>query len=330
MENTILHAELGEGQKPGPVRARLFTDCAFGLWLRLGGIRPSSLILGIVAWVACAGLALALRAESLTLQPVADTYLSEQLPDSNLGKGPEMVIGTQGMSAGATKNRGLIRFDLTGHIPPGSRIASVALRLSIVKVPSLGADSTFELRRVLQPWNETEATWNRSAMNAPWSAPGGAAPTDFSDTASAAQSVAGRGNYTFASTTNLIADLQSWVDNSDANFGWIVLTRLEDVEKTARRFASREGPTNAPALLIEYTAGQFQPLQMSETRKAGDRLIFQFNAQPQQTYSVELNNAMGTTNWQTLTNIAAQPVATNITVSDSLIASQRFYRVKSP
>ena len=71
-------------------------------------------------------------------------------------------------------------------------------------------------------------------------------------------------------------------------------------------------------------------LQMDRLRVEGDQVVFQFNAQPQQSYAVEFNNALSATNWQTLTNITAQTVATNVSVSDSIAASRRFYRVKSP
>jgi hypothetical protein len=62
----------------------------------------------------------------------------------------------------------------------------------------------------------------------------------------------------------------------------------------------------------------------------GDTVTFHFNTQPQQSYAVEFNNDIGSTNWLTLTNIAAQPAPANITVSDSVTASHRCYRVKTP
>src|SRR5437016_6227967 len=208
--------------------------------------------LRVALWIMCLAAPVSQSAESIALRPSADTFLSQQNPDGNSGGGPDIVIGTQGPSAGITKNRGLIKFDLTGQIPPHSEIRAVALRLTVVKAPLLGPDSTFEVHRVLQPWNEAEATWNRIGTNAPWSAPGAAAPADFSTDVSAATGVSGLGNYTFGSTSNLVADVQSWVDTPGSNLGWILLTQAEDVAMSARRFASREAPTNAPALLIDY------------------------------------------------------------------------------
>ena len=176
-----------------------------------------------------------------------------------------------------------------------------------------------------------EASWNSRLFPLPqWAVPGGKEGTDFLTDTSASTFVSGLGRYTFASTSNLVADVQFWLDNPGSNFGWILMSQKEATASTARRFASREGGTNAPALVIEYTVGQTQPLLISQMRLVGSTVTFQFNVAPQQTYVVEFNNAIGTTNWLTLTNIAAQPGPTNITVSDSVTASHRCYRVKTP
>jgi hypothetical protein len=271
-------------------------------------------------------------ADSVTLHPVADAALSAQSPTVNFGTGPDMVIGTQGPNAGTPKNRGLIRFDLTGHIPPFSEIKSVTLTLTVAKAPTIERiDSMFELHRVLRPWNESQANWNiRAGITEFWSSPGAAAPGDFSSTISATKLISGTGTYAWDSTTNLIADVQAWVDSPETNFGWIVLTESEDAPRTARRFASRESGANAPTLVIEYTSGQAQPPRMSQVSLLGNTVTFQFNVAPQQTYVVEFNNSIDTTNWLTLTNIIAQPTPTNITVSDSVTASHRCYRVRTP
>ena len=286
---------------------------------------------GMPAWISCVlcaapGMAMA---DSVTLHAVADTRISTQSPTSNFGTAPDMVIGTQGPMAGTPRNRGLIKFDLTGQIPPSSEIKSVALTFTVAMVPLGGVNSMFELRRIRQQWNESEATWNNRITTGPWSSPGGAAPDDFSTTISAATLVGGLGSYTFGSTTNLIADVQAWLDEPGTNFGWIVVTQSEGAAKSARRVTAREGGANGPSLVIEYTVSQTQPPQMSSMSLLGDKVSFQFDADQQRAYTVEFNNAMDSTNWVTLTNIVAQPAPTNIKVSDSTTASQRFYRVKT-
>jgi len=283
-------------------------------------------------WCALCAAPLFTLADSVTLRPVADTGISTQSPTSNSGTGPDMVIGTQGPTVGMARNRGLIKFDLTGQIPAGAEIKSVTLTLTVAKVPSGGANSSFELRRLFREWKESEATWNNRIGGGTWSSPGAAAPADFSTTTSGTTLVSGLGGCTFGSTTNLIADVQTWVDNPATNFGWIVLTQSETVAKTARRITAHEGGPNGPALVVEYTPGQTQaqPPLISQLSLLGDAVRFEFSVESQRPYTVEFNNEMAATNWLTLTNIAAQPAPTNITVSDSTTASQRFYRVKTP
>ena len=277
------------------------------------------------AWFVSLAAPFALMADSATLRPVADTRLSEQSLDSNFGNATDIIIGTQGPTVGTPKNRGLMKFDLIGRIPPHSEITSVALTLTVTKVPQEGVDSIFELRRVLQAWNENEATWkNRSGITAPWSSPGGAAPTDFSSTASAAIVINGLGSYTFDSTTNLMADVQSWVDNSSANLGWIVLTQLEDVGKTARHFASREAGASAPTLVVDF----IPPPRIGDVSHQDTNITFHFTVEGGYNYAVEYADALPSMNWLVLTNFGAKVAGFEAGVTNSILTSpSRFFRL---
>ena len=286
---------------------------------------PFSSALRMAAWFASVAAPFALMADLLTLRPVADTRLSEQFLDSNFGNATDIIIGTQGPTAGTPKNRGLMKFDLIGRIPPHSEITSVVLTLTVTKVPQEGVDSIFELRRVLQAWNESEATWkNRSGITGPWSSPGGAAPTDFSSTASAAIVINELGSYTFDSTTNLMADVQSWVDNSSANLGWVVLTQLEDVGKTARHFASREGGASAPTLVVQFVP----PPVIAGTSRQDTNLTFHFTVEAGYNYAVEYADALPPMNWLVLTNFGAKVAGFEAGVTNSILTSpSRFFRL---
>ena len=277
------------------------------------------------AWFASVAAPFALSADSVTLRPVADTRLSEQFLASNFGNAADIVIGTQGPTAGSPKNRGLMKFDLIRQIPLHSEITSVALTLAVTKVPLGGADSIFELRRVLQAWNESEATWNnRNGTNMPWSSPGGAEPTDFSSTASAAIAINGLGSYAFDSTTNLIADVQLWVDNSSANFGWIVLTQLEDVGKTARHFASREAGASAPTLVVDF----IPPPRIGDVSHQDTNITFHFTVEGGYNYAVEYADALPSMNWLVLTNFGAKVAGFEAGVTNSILTSpSRFFRL---
>jgi len=268
------------------------------------------------------------------------------MSNNNLGGSTDFIAGTTAGAFGQPtyKNRAVLKFDIAAQLPAGAIITSASLTLGVVKIPAPPANSTFGLHRLLVSWGEGnkvgssgaqattgEATWTSRAFLLPqWGDPGGKVGTDFLADTSASTLVGGLGSYTFASTSNLVANVQFWLDNTNSNFGWILISQDEATASTARRFASREGGAKAPSLLIEFTVSQAQPPRMGQMTLLGDTVSFQFDVSPQRPYAVEFNNAMGTPNWLTLTNIAARLAPTNITVSDSVTAGQRFYRVKTP
>ena len=102
-----------------------------------------------------------------------------------------------------------------------------------------------------------DATWsNRFLGGETWQTQGG----DFEATASAALSVGGGGKYTWTSA-EMIADVQSWLDEPDSNFGWIIRGN-ENTIQTSKRFDSKENCTlaNRPILEITYeVAAQAEP-----------------------------------------------------------------------
>jgi hypothetical protein len=203
---------------------------------------------------------------TVTLQPVADTSLFENSPDNNLGAA-DLAAGTIRIGS---KSRALVRFDLVGKVPGDATITSVEMTFRVSKTPPAfsAVASTFGLHRILRSWGEGlkggtvgspasagEANWNaRSFPDVLWNAPGAAAPLDYSTTASGTTPISGPGPYTFASAPGLVADVQAWLANPGANFGWILISQSEDIPFTARRFASREDPSNGPSLIIQYSA----------------------------------------------------------------------------
>jgi hypothetical protein len=51
----------------------------------------------------------------------------------------------------------------------------------------------------------------------------------------------------------MVADVQSWLDDPEGNYGWLLKGNEED-RATARRFGSRESenPEARPRLTVEY------------------------------------------------------------------------------
>ncbi len=202
-------------------------------------------------------------AATLTLAPSADACLFEFDPNNNLGGSTHLAAGT--INTGH-HTRALYRFDLS-EIPTNATIENVTLTLRVVITPPGGAASTFGLHRMLQSWGEgvhvgnrgslasaSEVTWlSRAHGTASWSSPGGAIGSDFASTVSASTLVAGNGTYTFNTSNDLVRDVQTWVRAPAENHGWMLRSLSEGVKRSARRFASREDPPNAPVLLMQYS-----------------------------------------------------------------------------
>ena len=157
--------------------------------------------------------------------------------------------------------RGAIRFDLSS-IPAGSMVLAVTLTLEIGGAPATGpAQTSQSLHPLLKDWNEGsvsagsrggasnpgDMTWrSNKAGQEDWVTPGG----DFGP-ASAAATVGQSGKVGWASVP-MAADVQAWIDNPSANFGWMLVGDESGTLRTARRFNSSEDLSSSrrPALSI--------------------------------------------------------------------------------
>jgi hypothetical protein len=281
---------------------------------------------------------------TVIFQPVADTTLIETEPDNNLGGAPFVNAG---ITQNFTKNHGLFRFDIAGHIPSQSKITGAELILEVTHSPRDGfAPAEFGLHRLLVPWGEgnkiaddpthpglgapattNEATWNdRFAFTTNrWNVPGAAVTNDYSPVVTAQQTIYSLGDspYAFESTSAMVADVQSWLDEPQTNFGWLLKTLSEVENFTARSFGSREDANHPPLLVVDFIPAPI--IQQSEI--SGNQFKFLFTAHAGQTYQVEFRDSFSSNGWLTLTNIAAPVMTSDTLILDSLTNAQRFYRV---
>lgn len=202
-------------------------------------------------------------AATISIMPSKDNTLYEYDPaegDHSNGAGFHFFAGENGMGE---VRRGVLAFDIAGSVPPGSTITAVTLSMNMSMTPT--GTLTVELHKLLADWGEgtshapmgegdgapatpNDATWRHRFFDTIfWTTQGG----DFSATVSASQSVGDVGQYTWSSA-QMIADVQSWVNNPASNFGWLVLGD-ESSAATAKRFDTRES-ANPPELTIQYTA----------------------------------------------------------------------------
>ena len=225
-----------------------------------------------------------LQVEPLESRVVPTTIVLPPSKDNTLFQSAAGTISDGAGSyffAGETKGglirRGVIAFDIAGNIPAGATINSVTLQLHMSQTKA-GA-KTVQLARLLADWGEgtsnsdsnpgqgapattNDATWIYRFFNttATWKNPGG----EFATNASAFVSVGGFGFYTWGSTSQMVADVQGWLNNPSSNFGWIV--RGDEAQSTtAKRFDSKENAVVAdrPMLTINYTSSTFVPITIS-------------------------------------------------------------------
>ncbi len=285
-------------------------------------------------------------AETVYLTPSADTTLLQAFPSNNFGG---QLYFNSGTTQTYTRNRGLLKFDIAAHLPANAKITLASLTLEVTGATvetDHDTPSTFELRRMLRDWGEGNKSGQPPSLGAPattneanwvyrfafttntWSSPGGASGVDFSTVASGEQYVYAPMFFpisTFDSNPQMIADVQSWLNQPTNNFGWMLLTQIEGTNFTARRFGSRENTNRAPILEVNY----FIP-RINQVTVRSNVVELKFFAEANQTYTVEYRNGFGQNAWLTLTNLPAFGEPTNSVVKDFLSNTQRFYRLALP
>jgi spore coat protein A len=183
------------------------------------------------------------------------------------GAGTRMLTSK---NAGGQLRRSLVRFDL-GTIPAGATVQAATLTLYNEEATNV-ADVT--LHRVTESWGEGaslatgngdagappstgDATWiHRSYPATNWVTAGGS----FAATASAAASVTAAGSYAW-NTPALAADVQAFLDDPAANFGWIVRGKETGAGNALKSFDTRESadPARRPRLEVTYVPPPASP-----------------------------------------------------------------------
>jgi hypothetical protein len=75
------------------------------------------------------------RADTITVNPIADSTISEGDPGTPQGTLGILVAGTTGPNEGATRNRALLKFDLASGIPVNAKVTSAALTVTVSASP---------------------------------------------------------------------------------------------------------------------------------------------------------------------------------------------------
>ncbi len=263
-------------------------------------------------------------AENATLVATADTSLREYSLYANqpLGTNPNLFAGISGDTANFAKNFALLKFNPAAQIPVSAIITSASLTLTINRSSVFGDDTVFHLRRVLKNWSETTATWNNPGPG--WSAAGGVIGSDYANIVTAARTVfLSDASASFNSATQLVADVQFWLNAPSANFGWVLLAADENIPHSAHSFNSREHLAPVPTLQVTFLV----PPHIDQIEIISGQVRLHFPTRAGYSYAVERRAAANLGSWTMVTNFSTVVANTNTVVADTLQTGQRFYRV---
>ena len=171
---------------------------------------------------------------TITLYPVADTWVNDNLRTINYGTQTKLVVGSNECPGVEFPDvgRALLRFDLSA-LPSGRVIESATLRL-YVRYLTTSESMMISMHRITSWWSETGVTWN--------SQPGHTSPYWTRNLG------AWTGTWAEWDATNLVRD---WYGGAHSNYGLKLISTQETVCKQ-RVFDSRENVHDAE-LVITYT-----------------------------------------------------------------------------
>jgi len=175
---------------------------------------------------------------------IRDTFISAWEPQRTFGENANLLVKNDGNFAG------LLRFDL-GSVPTGATIHQATLRVYPYNWDGQGT-MDLQVYRLLRPWIDSEANWNRAAIENPWDIPGANDPvTDREPDPVAVQTVTGLGNWYELDITGLANE---WVVNAQTNYGMIL--RGVGYQSVIYHLASANHSTMSvrPQLVLDYTA----------------------------------------------------------------------------
>lgn len=264
--------------------------------------------------------------EVTTLLSVADTFISSRNPSHNMGGHDHAAVGRDNTG---NRRRGLCAFDLSG-IPADATITSATLRLTVVIEPiPPKVDSNFKLFRLTKNWGEGvgmgnngspassgEATWvSAEHMTSSWNSEGAAG--DYLPIPSASQFVDGPINQSFVwETTQMVADVQQWVEVPASNFGWILISGNESTNKSVKAFASREAANVniRPSLTVGYRFASAPPPTVTGLERVPGGLVLRTEADNKQLLDMQISRGLAaSSDWDRVAvNLSVDPTGSNL------------------
>lgn len=274
--------------------------------------------------------------DTATNFPVADTTIRNDQPDANFGTATQLPVGIS--SLGTQRHRALFRFDVS-NIPSNATVTSTKVLFTSVQNNFTAVN--YDLFRLLKSWGEGtnngltavagECSWNdRLQGTASWGSGGALAGSDYASVASASAIIDGPSSIAEFTSATLTSNVLDWISNPATNFGWILIATGEP-NGSGKRVGSRENPGLEPRLVINFDLPAApNPPVINNPTLSGGQFIFSFAAETNQAYNVETSLALAPPNWTVLTNYPGQPSPTVISVTNPVVGSGSYFRIRFP
>jgi hypothetical protein len=184
-----------------------------------------------------------------------DAYLDGEFSGEKFGQDPVIRVDQAKGSPDVRPQQGLLRFadmfgGAVGQVPAGSRIFDAFLTLNVTNTAS-GGD--IRLFRMLQDWEQVNATWESPQGGVGVAISNGVTPDGFEATAAADAVVIEPGRAGRVQIPLNVETIQSWANGSLANFGWSIASNSPSLWSFNSSEAFLAG-TFKPELTILYTA----------------------------------------------------------------------------
>ncbi len=256
-----------------------------------------------------------------------DTRIRENAPDADFST-VTSLFSDWAVSSASDNEHVLLRFDNiigtgAGQIPPGARIESAVLDLASVVGNGMGDGGQFYA--LLQPWQDTNSTWN-SWVNG--------IQADGVEAATTPTTVAGNSNCNpsvqgaFLSF-DLTADVQAWTYGSSTNYGWVILPWTGGGDGWG--FASAETATerNRPRLRVFFTTPSNAAISLLPPVWSSTQVQVRFASIVGTMCSVQRASALGG-EWTTLGSALVGQDGTGTFTDTAPLPNAAYYRVKFP
>ncbi len=197
---------------------------------------------------------------TVSLAAEKDNTIYEE--DGNLSNGIGLYF-IAGLTNNGDSRRGLLQYDLS-TIPAGVTITNVNLKTYCYRTKDPASSAPVQMHRVLQDWGETTSTVPSKEGKGTSASPGDATWTDNFFGASAWTTAGGDYVPSISATvtatddspvdwssSQMITDVQGWLDGTAPNHGWIFIGD-EMSNGSVVWFYSRQGTNNPPVLEISY------------------------------------------------------------------------------